>query len=73
LRLKNDLFGELCEQILVLQDLRVGVEGGEGEEEEGGQLRGNACSGYPLLPQYFLIYLTYQYIFSIICFFIYYL
>jgi hypothetical protein len=43
------LFGELCEQILVLQNLWVGVEGGEGEEKEGGQLSRDPCSGNPFL------------------------
>ncbi len=46
------LFGELCEQILVLQDLWVGVEGGEGEEKEGGQLGRDPCSGNPFLKSH---------------------
>ena len=39
------LLGQLSEEILVLQDVRVGVERGEGVEEEGGELSGYAGSG----------------------------
>ena len=43
------LLGQLGEQVLVLQDVRVGVEGGEGVEEEGGELGGDSSPGC-LLP-----------------------
>ena len=43
------LLGQLGEQVLVLQDVRVGVEGGEGVEEEGGELGGDPGPGR-LLP-----------------------
>ena len=39
------LLGQLSEEILVLQDVRVRVERGEGVEEEGGELSGHAGSG----------------------------
>ena len=39
------LLGQLGEEVLVLQDVRVGVERGEGVEEEGGELRGHTRSG----------------------------
>ena len=39
------LLGQLSEEILVLQDVRVGVERGEGVEQEGGELCGHAGSG----------------------------
>ena len=39
------LLGQLGEEVLVLQDVRVGVERGEGVEEEGGKLRGHTGSG----------------------------
>ena len=39
------LLGELRQQVLVLQDVGVGVEGGEGVQEEGGELGGEASTG----------------------------
>ena len=39
------LLGQLREEILVLQDVRVRVERGEGVQQEGGELRGYAGSG----------------------------
>ena len=39
------LLGQLSEEILVLQDVRVRVERGEGVEEERGELCGHAGSG----------------------------
>ena len=42
---------ELSQQLLVLQDVGVGVEGGEGEGEEGGELGGDAGPGHPLLGE----------------------
>ena len=32
------MFGQLCEQVLVLKYVRVWMKGGEGVEEEGGEL-----------------------------------
>ena len=39
------MFGQLGEQVLILEDIGVWVEGGEGVEEEGGELCGHAGSG----------------------------
>ena len=40
------MFGQLSEQVLILEDVGVWVEGGEGVEEEGGELSGHpgSCS-----------------------------
>ena len=43
------LLGQLRQEVLVLQDVGVGVEGGEGVQEEGGELGGEARTGCSLL------------------------
>ena len=43
------LLGQLGEEVLVLQDVRVGVEGGQGVEKEGGELGGQTSTEGSLL------------------------